>query len=112
MSNIDSLTTAIANLTEADRKTLFAQVSAAASAGSAEDARLSRLAKLNAAKADPAHRSNIAMLEGLLRRGGVTLDDVAGADIVEVDKIFAGSRLSSLEKMQAKSLLHRFGGLA
>ncbi len=79
---------------------------------SAADEKKARLAKLNAAKENPATRSNVEMLAGILRRGGVDLDDVAGADRIEVDKVFAQSRLTNVERMQAKSLLHRFGGLA
>jgi hypothetical protein len=81
-------------------------------AASADDVKKARLAKLSAAMETPTGRSNVEMLRGILARGGVALDDVAGADRIEVDKLFAQSRLTTLEKMQCKSLLHRFAGLA
>lgn len=79
---------------------------------SAADAKKARLAKLSASMETPTGRSNVEMLRGILARGGVALDDVAGLDRVEIDRVFAGSRLNNVERMQVKSLLHRFGGLA
>ena len=79
---------------------------------SAADAKKARLAKLSASMETPTGRSNVEMLRGILARGGVALDDVAGLDRVEIDRVFAGSRLNNVERMQVKSLLHRFGELA
>lgn len=78
---------------------------------SAEDVRKARIDKLNAAKADPAHRSNIEMLEGLLRRGGVTMADVAGGDLTQIDKCLATSRLTVADRLAAKAILHRYVGI-
>ena len=78
----------------------------------ADDAKKARVAKLQAAMETPTGRSNVEMLRGILARGGVALEDVAGADRIEVDRVFAGSRLTTLERMQCKSLLHKYAGLA
>jgi hypothetical protein len=78
----------------------------------ADDAKKARVARLQASMENPATRSNVEMLRGILARGGVALDDVATADRIEVDRVFAQSRLSNIERMQCKSLLHKFCGLA
>jgi hypothetical protein len=77
----------------------------------AEDTRKARLARLNAAKENPTTRSNVVLLEGLLKRGGVTLDAILDADLAKIDAVFAASRLTVGDRLAAKSLLHQYGCL-
>jgi hypothetical protein len=85
-------------------------------ASSTEDQKKARIAKLTAAmdSDNPAIRSNATILAGLLRRGGLALADVAGADVIAIDKLFASSssRLSTSDKIVCKSILFRMGALA
>jgi hypothetical protein len=82
-----------------------------ASAASADDLRKSRLDRLSAAKENPTTRSNVVLLEGLLKRGGVTLDAVLDGDLAKIDAVFAASRLTVSDRLAAKSLLHTYGCL-
>jgi hypothetical protein len=156
MSNLETISAQIADLSDADRKALLAKVSAAAihpemhlrikralnglapaenhdriidrlasegavrtympgeyhaSAASADDLRKSRLDRLSAAKENPTTRSNVVLLEGLLKRGGVTLDAVLDGDLAKIDAVFAASRLTVSDRLAAKSLLHTYGCL-
>jgi hypothetical protein len=63
------------------------------------------------ASSEPAIKSTAEMLQGLLRRAGVSRDDIADGDITKLDKAFAASRLSTTDKLVAKNLLFRLGAI-
>jgi len=115
MSLIESILTAITDLPSEDRKTLIdrmhTEMVEKVNAKAADEAKRARIDRLNAAKADASTRSNIVLLEGLLRRGGVSLDDVVAGDIAAIDKMFAQSKLTISDRLSAKALLHRYGCL-
>lgn len=73
-----------------------------------------RLEKLDAslASSEQSIRSTAEMLQGLLRRAGVSRDDIADGDVTKLDRVFAASRLSIDDRLVAKNLMFRLGVIA
>lgn len=148
MTNMQTLTAAVAALSASDRAALLQKLSAArdleadakvrralsglamaenhdqiisrlydegilkhrAISASAADTKKSRLEHLAAAaERSPTVKSNSVALKGLLHRGHLGLEEVLDAkDVTALDKIFAGSKLDTGQRLAAKSLLRAF----
>lgn len=78
---------------------------------SADDLKKQRIDRLAAAAQNPKTKSSFGVLEGILRRGGVKLEEIAGADVVQIDRVFASSKMSTSDRMAVKAMLHRFGAI-
>jgi hypothetical protein len=71
------------------------------------------LARISATRESLAGKNMIDALQGTLRRAGVaSLESLCDKSLFETDQIFAASKLTTTEKMTAKSTLHRLGVLA
>lgn len=78
----------------------------------AADRKKTIIGRISAARSDIHNggRNMLAALEGTLRRAGAPpLDQLVDKQLHEIDAIFASSRLSTTERMQAKSTLFRLG---
>ena len=65
------------------------------------------LQRISAARSGSlAQRNSLGLLEGNLRRAGVTLESLVDKSLHEIDAIFAQSKMSTTDRMAAKSLLH------
>jgi hypothetical protein len=90
--------------------TLAAKISEIDAAQAAVERKKVALARIGAAGETLAGKNMLGMLEGTLRRGGVpSIESLLDKSLVEIDAIFAVSKLSVSERMAAKTQLHRLG---
>jgi hypothetical protein len=110
---IGSIEAAVAALSAEDRLALLeklesatiAELQAKAVAGK-KKAAVERIAA--ARQGTLGERQALGLLEGALRRGGTSLDEIVAAP-EKIDAIFAASRLSTDDRFAAKAMLYRLG---
>jgi hypothetical protein len=115
--NIEKIMNAVDELTIEDRKALLdrmrSEVIEEVNAKAADDAKKSRLARLDAAMAstDPAVSSSAKLCSAMLARAGITREQVAEG-LVALDKAFAANnKLTIAERLQIKALLARHSAI-